>query len=57
MEDLLSPQDLADMLQVPLATIYKWNHYGDGPTPIHVGRHVRFLPSDVDKWLAEQKSK
>jgi len=52
-DELLSPQDLADMCQVPLATIYKWNHCGDGPKPIHVGRYVRYRATDVDAWLEE----
>ena len=29
---LLSPGDLAEMMQVPISTIYKWNHMGTGPT-------------------------
>ena len=50
-EQLLSLQDLAELLKVPEATIYGWNHRGLGPTPLHVGRHVRYRPSDVDAWL------
>ena len=52
--ELLSPQDLADLCQVPLATVYRWNHYGNGPLPLHIGRHVRYRPSDVEVWLAKQ---
>jgi excisionase family DNA binding protein len=54
-EELLSPQDLADLCGVPLATVYRWNHYGEGPIPLHIGRHVRYRPADVDAWLEEQK--
>ena len=50
-EQLLSLQDLAELLQVPEATIYGWNHRGLGPMPLHVGRHVRYRPSDVEAWL------
>ena len=55
LEELLSPQDLADICGVPLATVYRWNHYGEGPIPLRVGRHVRYRPSDVDAWLAERE--
>lgn len=51
MSDLLSPQQLADYLGVPVRTVYAWNHQGTGPTPIRVGKHVRYRPSEVDAWL------
>lgn len=54
-EDLLSPQDLADICGVPLSTVYRWNHVGEGPTVLHIGRHVRYRPSDVDSWLEERE--
>jgi excisionase family DNA binding protein len=51
MSDLLSPQDLADYLGVPVRTVYAWNHHSTGPTPIHVGKHVRYRREDVEAWL------
>jgi excisionase family DNA binding protein len=48
---LLSPQDLALELGIPIATIYKWNYSGGGPPLIKVGRHVRYRRGDVDAWL------
>jgi excisionase family DNA binding protein len=56
-EALMSPQELADLCGVPLATIYRWNHVGDGPIPLHIGRHVRYRPSDVEKWLEQQEGR
>lgn len=56
-EELMSPQDLAALLKVPLATIYRWNHVGQGPKPLHVGRYVRYRPSDVERWLERNESK
>jgi excisionase family DNA binding protein len=53
-EQLLSIDDLAELLQVPRATIYRWNHRGLGPTPLHIGRHVRYRPSDVNSWIEAQ---
>ncbi|HLN05729.1 MAG TPA: helix-turn-helix domain-containing protein [Acidimicrobiales bacterium] len=59
MEKLLSTEELAELLGVPVATIYRWRHYGGpGPTAIRVGKHLRWRESDVDEWidgLAEQE--
>ncbi|MFJ8269468.1 helix-turn-helix transcriptional regulator [Streptomyces sp. NPDC094154] len=44
-------QEVADYLQVPLATIYAWNYKGTGPKPIKVGRHVRYRWDDVESYL------
>ncbi len=48
---LLSPQQLADYLGVPLATIYRWRYEGTGPRGIKVGKHVRYRQRDVEAWL------
>ena len=55
MERLLTTQEVADLLQVPVTTIYQWRHQGKGPKGYVVGRHIRFRPEDVDSWLDEQK--
>lgn len=52
-EQLLTVAELAERLQVPVATIYRWNYRGEGPRRIQVGKHVRYRPEDVDSWLAE----
>lgn len=44
-------QQLAEVLQVPKATIYQWRYRGEGPPSLRVGRHVRFRRSDVEVWL------
>jgi excisionase family DNA binding protein len=50
----MSPKDLADFLQVPVATVYMWNHKKKGPRASRVGRHVRYRRSDVEVWLDER---
>lgn len=52
---LLSIGELAEMLQVPVETLYKWRHRGEGPRPIRLGRHLRFDPADVARWLEARK--
>ena len=53
---LLSVTELAERLQVPVETLYKWRHRGEGPRPIRLGRHLRFDPVDVDRWLEIRKA-
>jgi excisionase family DNA binding protein len=48
---LLSIQELADFLSVPLSSIYGWRGRGFGPPAIKVGRSLRWRPADVDEWL------
>ena len=48
---LLSPEQLAEFVGVPLGTVYQWHARGGGPLRIRVGRHIRYRQSDVDRWL------
>lgn len=50
-EQLMTPQEVADHLGVPLATLYRWNSYGSAPRRVKVGRYVRYRRSDVDAWV------
>jgi excisionase family DNA binding protein len=47
---------LAQYLQVPRRTIYRWRQYKEGPPAYPVGRHLRWRRSDVDKWLEERRT-
>ena len=55
LQPLLSIEDLATYLGVPIATIYDWRVDGKGPCGIRVGRHVKFTVSDVVSWLEAQR--
>ena len=52
--ELLSVRQLADYLDVPAATVYRWNYLGTGPQRIVVGRHVRYRRRDVERWLTSR---
>ncbi|MGH8904692.1 MAG: helix-turn-helix transcriptional regulator [Egibacteraceae bacterium] len=53
-DELLTVKQLAELLQVPVSTVYRWRHRGEGPRGIRVsGRHVRYRRSDVDTYLVE----
>lgn len=54
LDPLLSAQQLADYLNVPLATLYAWRHRRQGPPGFRAGRHLRYRKSDIDQWITEQ---
>ena len=56
LEPLLSTQQLANYLEVPLATIYAWRHRGEGPPGFRVGRHIRYRRTDVELWIRGRTS-
>ncbi len=53
---LLSVEELADFLQVPVQTIYGWRKKGEGPRGLRIGRHLRFVYTDVLSWLQRSAS-
>jgi len=54
LDQLLTAQDLAGYLEVPVATIYAWRHRRQGPPGFKVGRHLRYRFSDVERWIAQR---
>lgn len=54
-QPLLTTAELAAYLQVPVTTLHRWRHDGTGPDAMRVGRHLRYEPQDVDRWLEGQK--
>ena len=55
LEPLLSIEELAEYLDVPVTTIRDWRTDGKGPCAIKVGGRVRFATSDVLAWLLRQR--
>lgn len=55
LEPLLSIEELAQYLDVPVTTIRDWRTDGKGPCAIKVGGRVRFATSDVLTWLLRQR--
>jgi excisionase family DNA binding protein len=51
MDRLLTPNEVADLLGIPLGTLYRWKATGEGPRRIRVGKHLRFRQRDVDAYL------
>jgi excisionase family DNA binding protein len=55
LDPLLSIEELAEYLGVPITTIYDWRVDGKGSCGVRVGRHVKFAVSDVLSWIDEQR--
>lgn len=54
LDRLLSAEELAEYLTIPIATIYAWRYQGKGPPGFRVGRHLRYREGDVETWLIDQ---
>lgn len=48
---LLSSEELAEYLGVPVTTIYRWRCSGTGPRGFSVGRHTKYREADVLDWI------
>jgi len=53
-DGLISPPELAAFLSIPPATLRQWRYLGVGPRSLRVGRHARYDPADVRRWLADE---
>ena len=55
-DELMSMQEVADIVRVPVATLRYWRHLGTGPRSFRIGRSVRYWHTEVVHWLEEQSS-
>jgi excisionase family DNA binding protein len=53
---LLSTEEVARILVVPVNTLYCWRYKGTGPKAYRVGKHLRYRLEDVLAWLDDQNS-
>lgn len=54
LDPLLTAQQLAEYLGVPLATLYAWRYRREGPPGFRAGRHLRYRKGDIDQWINDQ---
>lgn len=52
-ERLWTPHEAAEYLGVPIKTLEKWRYIREGPAFFKVGRHVRYDPEAVRRWLVQ----
>ena len=53
-DQLWTPTEVAAYLGVPVTTLYQWRTGRIGPDAFRVGRHLRYDPDVVKRWLVEQ---
>jgi hypothetical protein len=51
---LWSAADVSTFLGVPVATLHQWRYLGRGPAAYRVGKHLRYDPEIVRRWLDEE---
>jgi excisionase family DNA binding protein len=51
---LLTAEEVAELLRVPLSWVYRAAREGSLPS-VRCGRYRRFDAEDVDRWIEEQK--
>jgi excisionase family DNA binding protein len=53
-ERLMTLLEVSQLLDVPVATLYRWRRRGEGPTGYRIGRHVRYRRAAVEAWIETQ---
>lgn len=53
-DELLTMEEVAAVVRVPLATLRYWRHLGTGPRGFRIGRSVRYWRTEVLHWLESQ---
>jgi hypothetical protein len=52
---LLTPEQVADLLQRPIRTLAQWRYRREGPPYLKVGGSIRYRTVDVERWLDAQR--
>jgi len=53
---LWSVGDVAEFLGVPVSTLHQWRYHDSGPAAFRVGKHLRYDPDVVRRWLVDSCS-
>ena len=53
--DLMTPDEVAELLAVPVSTVRDWARRRVIPSR-KLGRHRRFLRSEVDRWIRSDRA-
>lgn len=51
LDEVLTPEEVARLLKIPERTLADWRYRREGPPFRKVGRHVRYLGTEVRAWL------
>lgn len=56
---LLDIHEVSEVIGLPVATLYQQRHrrVGIGGLAFRAGRHLRWRPEDIERWLDEQSER
>ncbi|MEV6999315.1 helix-turn-helix domain-containing protein [Streptomyces sp. NPDC093982] len=52
----LNPDDIAELFEVPLETVYQWRRKRTGPPGFRIGKYLRYDPADVRAYVSQRKT-
>lgn len=52
-DTFLTPEQVAELIQIPSKTLAAWRSQRKGPLFLRMGAHVRYPKSHLDRWLGE----
>jgi len=55
MPELMTTQEVAELLRRSTETMRYWRWQGIGPPSFKIGRRVMYRRAEVERWLAEQE--
>lgn len=53
-KEVWTAEETARYLRVPVATMYRWRYLRVGPPAHRVGKHLRYVGSEVRRWVCAQ---
>ena len=56
-DEYLTEADVAELLKVSVGTLRRWRREGTGPPSLRLGRGVRYLRAEVDRWAKRQRER
>jgi hypothetical protein len=51
---LLTPQEVASILRIPVGTLAQWRYRRIGPPYLKIGHHVPYKAEALDAWINDQ---
>ncbi|MEV5976143.1 helix-turn-helix domain-containing protein [Streptomyces sp. NPDC052114] len=51
----LTPDDIAELFEVPKETVYQWRKKRTGPPGFRIGKHIRYDPAAVRAYVMERQ--
>ncbi|MGQ4478187.1 helix-turn-helix domain-containing protein [Streptomyces sp. SAS_276] len=52
----LTPDDIAEIFEVPKETVYQWRKKQVGPPGFRIGKYIRYDPADVRAYVTARKN-